>query len=75
MTEIDPDAARNLIAKIRACTRAHPHYTALYALMTVAGSVVNDTGPNALAARRWAIDALDQAIVAARRLEEERDRS
>jgi hypothetical protein len=39
--------------------------------MTVAGFVVNGTGPDALAVRRWAIDALDQAIVGARRLEEE----
>jgi hypothetical protein len=73
MTEIDPDAARDLVAKIHAQTRAYPHdvYTVLYALMTVAGFVVNGTGPDALAVRRWAIDALDQAIVGARRLEEE----
>jgi len=73
MTEVDPDAARDLVAKIHAQTRAYPHdvYTVLYALMTVAGFVVNGTGPDALAVRRWAIDALDQAIVGARRLEEE----
>jgi hypothetical protein len=75
MTEVDRDAARDLIAKIHAQTRAYPHdvYTVLYALMTVAGFAVNGTGPDALAVRRWAIDALDQAIVGARRFEEERD--
>jgi hypothetical protein len=67
MTKIDPDAARDLIAKIHAHTRAYPHddCTLLYALMNVAGYVVNGTGPDALAMRRWTIEAFDQAILAA----------
>ena len=73
MTELDPDAARDLVAKIHAHTGAYAHdvYTVLYALMTVGGFVINSTGPDALAVRRWAIEALDQAIVRARRFEEE----
>ena len=49
----------------------HDVPTVLHALMSVAGVMINVTGPDALAVRRWAIDDLDRAIVAARRMEQE----
>jgi hypothetical protein len=70
---IDPDIERDLIKKIGA--HVHPYLhdvpTVLHVLMSVAGVMVNGTGPDALAVRRWAIDDFDRAIVAARRMEQE----
>jgi hypothetical protein len=40
---------------------SHDVYSALYALTTVAGFVVNGTGADALAVRRCGIDAFDRA--------------
>ena len=71
--DIDPDVAHDLIKKIGAHMRPYQHDvpTVLHALMSVAGVMINVTGPDALAVRRWAIDDLDRAIVAARRMEQE----